>query len=137
MSTPYIVYAVFFIKFYSTPPLSLHAEPCTLYHKDLVVCFMQQGVSLLRSDIWRDFLLVLWFDIIQTNKGTQHIQRANRMTYQYKYISTDISRYNLQSSTTFLLIIFSKSNFFIWNTKNSDRYGGNMQNKHQHSLRER
>ena len=38
---------------------------------------------------------------------------------------------------TYQLIRFNKINFFLWNTKNSDRYGVNMQNKHQNSLRER
>ena len=38
------------------------------------MCFMQQGVGLLRSNIWRGFLLVLWFDTIKTNKDTQHTQ---------------------------------------------------------------
>ena len=57
---------------------------------------------------------------------------------------------NLQSSTmsllfknhwlvevTYLLIRFNKINFFLWNTKNSDRYVINTQKKHQHSLKER
>ena len=38
---------------------------------------------------------------------------------------------------TYQLIRFNKINFFLLNTKNSDRYGVNIQNNHQNSLRER
>ena len=96
----------------------------------------------LRSNIWRSFLLVLWFAIIQTNKDTAHIG-ANRIAYPYKCIlmtpvlrsqhlsvlhSINNKKFTLQSSTmswllknhwlvevTYQLIRFSKINFFIWN----------------------
>ena len=57
------------------------------YHKDLVVCFLQQGVCLLRSNIRRVFLLVLWFDITHIQRYTAHTG-ANRLTYPYKHILT-------------------------------------------------
>ena len=96
----------------------------------------------LRSNIWRSFLLVLWFAIIQTNKDTAHIG-ANRITYPYKCIlmtpvlwsqhlsilnSINNKKFTLQSSAmsclfknhwlvevTYQLIRFNKINFFIWN----------------------
>ena len=34
------------------------------------------------------FLLVLWFDIIHTNKDIQHTQSAKRLTHPYEYILT-------------------------------------------------
>ena len=37
---------------------------------------------------------------------------------------------------TYLLIRFNKTKFFLWNTKNTARYGVNKQNTHYHSLRE-
>ena len=43
-----------------------------------------KGSSLLRSDMWCGFLLVLWFDIThkQTDKHTAH-SRASRLTHSY------------------------------------------------------
>ena len=55
--------------------------------KNLVVC-LQQGFSLLRSNIWSGFLLVS--DLIShTNKQTYTAHRgANRLAHPHKYIST-------------------------------------------------
>ena len=38
---------------------------------------------------------------------------------------------------TYLLITFSRTRFFPWNTKNTDRYGVNKQNTRHNSLKER
>ena len=54
-----------------------------LYHKDLVVCFMQKGVSLLVSNAGHRFLLVFWFDIT-------HIQTKTHSTHRGQQTDTPI-----------------------------------------------
>ena len=127
------------------------------YHKDLV-CFKQQGIHLLRSNIWHGFCLYSnWYN---TNKDTQHTQG---LIHPYKYILTPPAMCSQQLSVLFANIkslpngvpkclCFSKitdlyvcwldsirltSSKAAWNTKNTDRYGVNKQNTHHQSLRQR
>ena len=55
------------------------------YYKVLAVWFMQQDVSLLRSNAWCGFLLVLWFDISHAQKtsGTEWSQYTDPPTWLY------------------------------------------------------
>ena len=152
----------------STLPALFTASAHVLWynHKDLVVCFKQQDVSLIRSrGLIHEvvFLLVLPFDITHTSKETQHTQGpigwhihtnihhllCGQSSYLY-YIEWIIWCYqnlSLQSfimsllfqkywliEITYLLIRFNKTRFLPWNTKNTDRYGANKQNKNHHCL---
>ena len=60
---------------------STHVTPWYL------LCFVQQGVSLPRSNTWCGFLQVLWFDITYKKRHTTH-SGANRLTHPNKYILT-------------------------------------------------
>ena len=53
----------------------------------LLMCFVQHGVSLPRSNTWCGFLQVLWFDITYKKRNTTH-SGANRLTHPDKYILT-------------------------------------------------
>ena len=110
------------------------------YQKYHVVCFTQQGVSLLKSNTCRGFLLVLCFDIKNTQTHDTHTW-ANRLTHSYKHILTPPIMCPQQLSVLhwmnnsqcpywlvddrYLLLIFSKTRFFPWNTRNADRYRAN------------
>ena len=61
------------------------------YHKDLAVCFMQQHVSLMRSNAWPGFLLVLWFDIIHAH-ARMHA-RTHRQTHRHTDTNTQTHRH--------------------------------------------
>ena len=62
------------VIFYLITSIDTFSGLVPLYHKEYGVCFMTQGVSLLRSTTWRGFLLILWFDITHANSNKQHIQ---------------------------------------------------------------
>ena len=103
---------------------------------------------------WSGFVLVHWFDITHTNR---HIGQQNNKHIKI-YINTTccvpaaaicitlneefsdiknliyrgpqclfIKNYWL-AEVTYLLIRFNKTNFFPWNTNNTERYGVNKQN---------
>ena len=53
----------------------LHIEPRYLSTRRTLMCvLLNKASSLLRSDTWCGFLLVLWFDITHRHKDTQHTQ---------------------------------------------------------------
>ena len=49
-------------------------------------CTMQQGVSLLKSNGWPSFLLVLWFNTKHTHKDTEHTQGPKDSQHTIKNI---------------------------------------------------
>ena len=117
----------------------------TLVSQGPWVCFMQQGISLLRSNTWHVFLLVLWFDITHKNKDTQQtegpIDWISKIHWYQKFtlhnsIVSLLFNYWLVEMMC-LLLRFNKTKFFPWNTKNTYRYGVKKQKTNHHSLRER
>ena len=60
---------------------STHVKPWSLStRRNLLYVLCNKVSSLLRSDTWYGFQLVLWFDVIQTHKDTAH-PGANRSTH--------------------------------------------------------
>ena len=77
----------------------------TLQH---VLC-NQQGVSLLSSNTWHGFLLVLWFDITHAHKKQRHHTGANRLKRPYKHILTSPVLCSQQLS-----VLHWMNNLMIW-----------------------
>ena len=60
---------------------STHVKPWSLStRRNLLYVLCDKVSSLLSSDTWYGFQLVLWFDVIQTHKDTAH-PGANRSTH--------------------------------------------------------
>ena len=95
--------------------------------KDHVVCFMQQGVSSLRPNIWRGFLLVLDLKSYEQRNTAQ--TGANRMTDAYKHIWTPPVLCSQQLSVLDSMnnLLTSKLSFTVQHAKQAQ----------QHSLRGR
>ena len=86
------------------------------YHKDLAVCFMQQGINLLRSDTGIVFLLVLWFDIThaqtKTHGNTHAFILMSNFTLQSSTMPLLFKSYWL-AEVIYLLIWFNKTKFLL------------------------
>ena len=67
---------------------STHVEPWFLNARRTLMCVLcNKASSLLMSDTWCSFLLVLWFDITHTNTQTVH-SWASTLIHPHKYIFT-------------------------------------------------
>ena len=116
----------------------------------------------MRSDIWRGFMLALWFDITRTQTKTHSTHRGQQtdttiqiyiktifyvliaaicitLNESFADIKTLIYRV-LQClcflkivEVAYLLIRFNKTRFFPRNTKNTDRYDVNKENTKQNT----
>ena len=116
----------------------------------------------MRSDIWRGFMLALWFDITRTQTKTHSTHRGQQTDTTIQiYIKTifyvliaaicitlnesfaDIKtlfyrvlqclRFLKIVEVAYLLIRFNKTRFFPRNTKNTDRYDVNKENTKQNT----
>ena len=116
----------------------------------------------MRSDIWRGFMLALWFDITRTQTKTHSTHRGQQTDTTIQiYIKTifyvliaaicitlnesfaDIKTlfYRVLQCLCFLKIVevayllirFNKTRFFPRNTKNTDRYDVNKENTKQNT----
>ena len=114
-----------------------------LYHKGISVCFMQQDLSLLRSNTWHGSSTLIWHYTQTDKKHNTHrgaidwhthisiyqlLCAHNSYLYYISWIIHWYQNFTLQSSimslllencqlveVTYLLIIFNKTRFFPWN----------------------